>query len=40
MASRYLQNIRARVDWATLIPTISPFAAYALIMALVLAFGE
>ena len=40
MASRILSTIRARVDWPTLIPTLSPFAAYAAVMLLVLLFGE
>lgn len=38
MATKH--NTPRRVDWATLIPTISPFAAYGIIMALVAIFGE
>jgi hypothetical protein len=40
MTIRILTRITARVDWPTLIPTLSPFAAYVVIMLLVLAFGE
>ena len=40
MATRILQTIRARVDWATFIPTAAPFVAYGAIMLIVLAFGE
>lgn len=29
-----------RVGWATLTPTVSPFAAYGIIMLLVAIFGE
>jgi hypothetical protein len=35
-----LTTLRARVDWAKVIPTAAPFAAYGIIMALVAIFGE
>ncbi len=40
MASRLISTLARRIDWQTAIPTAAPFAAYALVMALVALFGE
>ncbi len=40
MTFKHLTSLRARFEWATLIPALAPFVAYAVIMLLVLAFGE